>query len=265
MKKLRFDYEMKIEYSEFAKLCHFSMKCIPKNTARQKVIQVNVELEPSVHYNRCTDSFDNIKIYGTIGFPHNALKCHVWGEVEIMQVLYEDYVDENTLGMFRFPYRKNRAGDEIRYFYKNLTKDKEDFEEWTDYEKAIWIMRRLYDNFSYESGCTSVDTTAEEAWNIGKGVCQDYAHIYISLLHLAKIPARYVTGMMIGEGKSHAWVEFCWRNCWIGVDPTNNLLVDDNYIKIVDGRDAGDCEINRGIMFGGGQQKQEISVSTKEE
>lgn len=265
MKKLVFDYGMKIEYSEPANLCHFSLKCIPKNTARQKLLQVNLELEPSVRFNRCTDSFDNIKLYGTIDFPHTMLQCHVWGEVEILQVLYEDCVDENMLGIFRYPYRKNVAGEGIRSFYEAIRQDNEYFTQWTDYEKAIWLMRRLHESFPYEAGCTDVNTTAEEAWTIGRGVCQDYAHIYIALLQLAGIPARYVTGMMIGEGKSHAWVEFCWRNCWIGVDPTNNLLIDDTYVKLADGRDAGDCEINRGILIGGGQQTQEIRVNTREE
>ena len=96
-------------------------------------------------------------------------------------------------------------------------------------------------------------------------VRQDYAQILIALCHLEKIPARYVAGMMIGEGASHAWVEICQDGIWYGLDPTNNKLVDDDYIKLSHGRDASDCLINRGVIVGGGEQTQDIKVHVWEE
>ena len=131
----------------------------------------------------------------------------------------------------------------------------------TDYDKSIAIMHSLYKDFIYQPNNTKKDTSAEEAFEIGKGVCQDYSHIMIALLHLAGIPARYVTGMLIGEGASHAWVEVLWHDKWIGMDPTNDVLVAESHIKLGHGRDASDCLINRGVMKGGGQQTQEIVVS----
>ena len=111
---------------------------------------------------------------------------------------------------------------------------------------------------------TNINTTAEEAFVQGQGVCQDYAHIFIALLHLAKIPSRYVTGLIVGEGASHAWVEILCGRKWYGIDPTNNCIVSDEHIKIGIGRDARDCMINRGIMHGGGLHTQKISVSVTE-
>ena len=109
-----------------------------------------------------------------------------------------------------------------------------------------------------------MSTTAEQAWQIGAGVCQDYAHILIALCQMEGIPARYVTGMLIGEGASHAWVEVFAGDRWYPLDPTNDCTVTDSHIKIGTGRDAGDCLINRGIMHGGGTQTQEIRVSVTE-
>lgn len=261
MKRLYFDYQMKIKYSELASLCHFSFKCIPKNTARQRLVDLNIYLSPSVHFSRCTDSFDNIKLIGTVKEPHKFLEFQVRGEVEIDQLIYESEVDKNKMGMYKYPHGKNCAGEHLISYYNELIQNVDFAETRTDYEIAIYIMQRLHGDFAYKTGITNVNTTAEEAWNLGSGVCQDFAHIYIALLQMANIPARYVTGMMIGEGKSHAWVEFCWCDKWVGVDPTNNLLIDDCYIKIADGRDACDCEVNRGIMYGGGEQNQEIHVN----
>lgn len=93
---------------------------------------------------------------------------------------------------------------------------------------------------------------------------QDYAHIMIALLRHAGIPARYVNGLMIGEGYTHAWVEIYTGEGWYGLDPTNNLHVDDYYIKLAHGRDYKDCILDKGRFLGIAQQKQEIYVKVEE-
>ena len=113
---------------------------------------------------------------------------------------------------------------------------------------------------TYRPGATTVRTTAEEALSEGMGVCQDYAHIMIALLRLLGIPARYAAGMMEGEGESHGWAEVNCRGYWYGFDPANNLLVNDRYIKISHGRDAGDCRICRGVFRNPTVQEQSVRV-----
>ena len=121
-------------------------------------------------------------------------------------------------------------------------------------------MHKLHQDLSYEKGVTTFQTTAEEAMKLKKGVCQDYAHILIALLRMMRIPARYVVGMMIGEGFSHAWVEMEADGRWYGLDPTNDVFVGENYIKISHGRDYNDCIVNKGVFTGMASQKQDISV-----
>jgi transglutaminase-like putative cysteine protease len=72
--------------------------------------------------------------------------------------------------------------------------------------------------------------------------------VYIAILRMAGIPARYTVGMMQGEGESHAWAEANCNGYWYGIDPTNALLINESYIKISHGRDYGDCMISRGIF-----------------
>lgn len=122
-------------------------------------------------------------------------------------------------------------------------------------------MHRLYDYLNYIKGSTDVNTTAEEAMENKCGVCQDYAHIMLSLLRLRNISARYTVGMFVGEGETHAWVEVLSNGKWYGFDPTNNLLIDNNYIKISSGRDATDCSVNKGIFRGFSSQLQTASLS----
>lgn len=111
-----------------------------------------------------------------------------------------------------------------------------------------------------------MSTSAEEAMEKGAGVCQDYAHIFLSLLRLRGIPARYVTGMLRGEGESHAWVEVALGDFWYGLDPTNDCAVAGEHVRIACGRDYRDCRISQGVFYGGARQSQKVEalVYTKE-
>ena len=166
--------------------------------------------------------------------------------------------------MFRYSHGCNTAGSGLRSYFEELVSARVITDSQDDLQKSTVLMHRLYQDFKYEKNKTTMSTTAEQAWQIGAGVCQDYAHILIALCQMAGIPARYVTGMLIGEGASHAWVEALAGARWYPLDPTNNCTVTDSHIKIGTGRDAGDCLINRGIMHGGGTQTQEIRVTVTE-
>lgn len=82
----------------------------------------------------------------------------------------------------------------------------------------------------------------------------------LSLLRMEGIPARYVVGMMLGEGASHAWVEVLCNGYWYGFDPTNDKLVNEEYIRVSCGRDAGDCSVIRGTFYGLVAQMQQERV-----
>lgn len=97
------------------------------------------------------------------------------------------------LAVFRHPHGLNRAGEGLFAYHEKLAGELPA----DAYERALFLMHRLHEDFAYEKGCTDVGTTAAEAWELGRGVCQDYAHILIALLHMVGIPARYVTGMIL--------------------------------------------------------------------
>lgn len=65
----------------------------------------------------------------------------------------------------------------------------------------------VYQSMTYRHGVTGVRTTAAEALALGGGVCQDYAHVMLSVCRACGLPARYVSGHLVGQGGTHAWVE----------------------------------------------------------
>lgn len=260
MKKLHFNYYMQINYSEDVSSCNYTIKCIPQTTSRQRPYNLDVSFSPPTRYQVGFDGLRNKQFYGRNGQPHDMFYFRIVGDAEVGLSEYEEEENDELTMIFKHPHGLNIAGKEIKSYYERLNID----DGLDDYSKAIYVMNRLHEDYSYKPNTTSIYTTAEEAFSQGHGVCQDFAHIYIALMHLLKIPARYVTGLIVGEGASHAWVEILIGNKWYGLDPTNNKKVFDEHIKLGVGRDASDCMINRGIMHGGGLHTQTVNVSVEE-
>ncbi len=252
--QLQFDYQMQIRYSIPVERCFYTIKCIPKDTARQKLLKKEIQMEPQSQWMEGTDGWGNRKLYGSIPESHDSFRFRIRGNVEVYPEIYEK--GEEPAGMYRYPFGKCIPGQGILGYFRMRSA----YNCGSELEQCIRIMNGLHQDFSYEKKQTGISTTAEEAWNLGMGVCQDFAHIYETLIRLAGIPSRYVCGLMSGEGESHAWVEALCEGKWIGLDPTNNCLVNENYIKLGDGRDASECAINRGILFNGGEQQQKVNA-----
>ena len=107
----------------------------------------------------------------------------------------------------------------------------------------------------YQFGITGYSTPAAMALHLGKGVCQDYAHILLTVLRLLNVPARYVSGHLIGEGAPHAWVEaFIERGPGdvevIGYDPTHSRRARLDYLTVAVGRDFADVSPTSGTYGG---------------
>ncbi len=112
----------------------------------------------------------------------------------------------------------------------------------------------VYSALSYEHGETDIHTTAAQALSLGRGVCQDYAHIMLSLCRLCGLAARYVSGHLLGEGGTHAWVEALLPSpdgpgeaIALALDPTHGCETDLHYITVAVGRDYYDVAPTSGV------------------
>lgn len=137
------------------------------------------------------------------------------------------------------------------------------------FEAAQAIFDLVRGRLVYTSGATAVSTTAADAFEAGRGVCQDFAHISLSLLRALGIPARYVSGYVhnrpdarLGEsvvGESHAWVD-AWTGDWWGYDPTGDVAVGERHVVVATGRDYKDVAPLKGVYAGAALDKLEVSV-----
>ena len=128
-------------------------------------------------------------------------------------------------------------------------------------EALLDLAERVHHDFRYEPGVTSVTTTAEEAFALRVGVCQDFAHVVIGCLRALGLAARYVSGYLEttpppgaaklrGADASHAWAALLVPGQgWLDVDPTNRQYTNDRYTTVAWGRDYGDVPPLKGVIF----------------
>jgi transglutaminase-like putative cysteine protease len=133
----------------------------------------------------------------------------------------------------------------------------------------------VHRDFKYTSGSTDVSTPLAAVWKTRKGVCQDFAHIMLSVLRTSGLPARYVCGYietdptegarsLVGAVATHAWVEALVPGmAWVALDPTNNQWCGERHVAVSSGRDFADAAPLRGTFKGSGGQKMSVKVTMK--
>jgi transglutaminase-like putative cysteine protease len=138
---------------------------------------------------------------------------------------------------------------------------------------AADLMRRIRDDFKYDPKATVISTPLREVFEKRHGVCQDFAHVMIAGLRGLGLPAAYVSGYLRtippagqprlqGADATHAWVSvWCGEGIgWIGFDPTNDLLVENDHIILAVGRDFSDVSPVDGIIAGSRKQTLGVAV-----
>jgi len=142
-------------------------------------------------------------------------------------------------------------------------------------DALVGLNRAIHQEFKYTKGATDNWTPLGEIWKARAGVCQDFAHIMLSVLRTAGLPARYVCGYietdppkdsrrLVGASATHAWVEAMVPGKeWVALDPTNNQWCGERHVAVSFGRDFADAAPLRGTFKGTGGQSMSVKVTMK--
>lgn len=132
-------------------------------------------------------------------------------------------------------------------------------------ETLIALSKAVIARVPYVKGSTEVETTAAKAFELGAGVWQDQAHVFITCCRLLGLPARYVSGYMYNTAtklvENHACVDV-WLDAsgWLSLDVANSCLINGNHVRLAVGLDYRDaCPIS-GTRLGGGKETMTVSV-----
>ena len=277
-------------YLEPVSLCHNIARLVPRNTLEQKCTNTHIHISPKPdRINEYEDFFGNKVIYFSIEKEHRELTVQVVSEVERMtsgqvnRTRYPDIPWEQVKIAFGSAENENL---EIRQyiFETSMTLWEEQIMQYAlrsfipdrpVFKATLDLTQRIYRDFEYKPGHTTVATPLGELMKERKGVCQDFAHLAIACLRSIGIPARYVSGYietlspagtekLIGVDASHAWFSvYIPEIGWTDFDPTNNCLVSDQHITIGWGRDYADIAPLEGIILSSGSHELTVSVDVK--
>lgn len=276
-------------YSEPASLSQNELFLHPRKTDTQQMAQSQLTIVPEPQYlNRRTDYYGNIAEVFMIQQPHNELAITATSIVET--TLHTTPAPEGTtpwetvvqrLAVHEHPAELNAyqfvfTSPLITVTPLAMAYARPSFTQGIPVlAGAVDLMRRIFTDFTYDKSATSVDTSVDQVLANRRGVCQDFAHFAISCLRALGLAARYVSGYLntapppgkpklIGADASHAWISlFVPDTGWVDLDPTNNLIPDENHITLAWGRDYGDVTPVKGVVMGGGVHTLSVKVDVK--
>ncbi|BCE00991.1 transglutaminase family protein [Marinicellulosiphila megalodicopiae] len=247
---------------------------IPRNETSQSCLAWKLECTPNVDkYTRSLDYFSNEKIYFALDEPHEKLSVTSKSIVEVNALIPPvDDVDhafildrlkkiksEDDLFARQFCFASNRIPLELEAFTLAQTC----FAQHKGMIAATSaLMTTIFEQFTYASNSTNVNSTVADVLKTKKGVCQDFAHLAISALRSMGFACAYVSGYLEtlppkGEKKlrgadaSHAWFSVYIPDFgWLDFDPTNNTIPNGQHIVVARGRDFDDVTPLKGVYLG---------------
>jgi transglutaminase-like putative cysteine protease len=253
----------------------------PRKTPQQRLTSFDLELDPAAQVFSYADPYGNAVYHFDVPHPHDQLTITARSVVEttvpdpLPEALdpgeWDRLKSESVLGD-NFDFLRLQGfcieTDALRNFVAERGLDR------LREHDPLTALRRLsdviYEAFDYEPGVTDAESPIDLALSARRGVCQDFAHIMITICRSWGVPARYVSGYLFTDRDggdrsdpeaSHAWVAvFIPGVGWAHFDPTNNIVPAEGHITLAWGRDYGDVTPLKGITLGGMDQTIEVTV-----
>jgi len=268
--RLRIEHLTTFVYSTPARASYNEVRQTPLTTSRQTTLEASIRTSPHALQNSYWDYWGTQVVYFNVDAPHDELTIRGRALVETQvpedsptSAWVEVESETDRLSEFLAASRYTEAGPHLREVAAGL---RGSAPEDTVRAVAGWV----HDSLDYVSGVTSVHTSAAEAYEAGRGVCQDFAHLAIAVLRSTGIPTRYVSGYLhpdpearigqVATGESHAWIE-AWLGRWWGLDPTNATEIGVRHVAVARGRDYADVAPVKGVFAGRAHHDTEVSVS----
>ncbi len=224
----------------------------PKSTHQQRVLSWATtiiggkkELSFEDHHNNTVE---------LLSFERDADEMVVTseGKIEISEThgVLGPHLGPAPLWLYQHRTDRTKPGAGVRNFLRDIQGD-------DILPKMHDLLKRIGQDVTYELGASESDWSAEDAISAGKGVCQDHAHIFISCAREMGLPARYVSGYLLLDGRveqdaMHAWSEvFIEGLGWVGFDASNGISPDTRYVRVATGLDYSDAAPVTGTRIGG--------------
>jgi transglutaminase-like putative cysteine protease len=241
------------------------LRLTPRAEAHQRILSWQVAAPGRC--NEFIDAFGNDCHMLTVTEPRDEVRIVAHGTVDISPLDRGRLAETKALSplVFTEPTRLTQATPAVADFAARHLRDGAASHDFLALAEAIRA------TVAYQSGATVVTSTASEALSLGRGVCQDHAHLFLACCHERRIPARYVSGYIDPGGsahaESHAWID-AWTqdedfSGWVSIDVTHAQFTDVGHCRLAVGRDYDSAAPVRGVRHGGGDESLGVDVDVR--
>jgi transglutaminase-like putative cysteine protease len=215
---------------------------------------------PSTHQQLRVDAISLVQVTSRPAWPASLPK-DAWAEIDRLGACFENWD-------WLVPSEFAKPTDRLRALAEELRATRRD--------DPMSLLRELntalHRTLAYVPRSTRVDSPIDECLEKRRGVCQDFAHVFVALARLLRVPARYVSGHIFhhvgghgGEAASHAWAEALLPELgWVGFDPSNSAVVAEDHIRVAVGRDYQDVPPSRGVYKGVAESQLTVQVEVSQ-
>jgi transglutaminase-like putative cysteine protease len=273
------------DYADAAMEAYLEVRLTPPVRPEQEVLRHRIEFHPTAEVSDYIDYFGNRTTFYSMTLRHRQLK--VTNRVTVrtlprilpmsglaLTVAEARQILKSGTAIFDYlqPTEAIPLVEESASWAREILRENRPLGEALDE-----LNKTIYREFKYRSGSTDIETPLSQIWKKREGVCQDFAHVMISILRAARIPCRYVCGYieseptvsvdptrkrLVGSLATHAWVEVLVPGlAWVALDPTNNQWCGEQHVTVAVGRDFLDAAPVRGTFKGSASQKLKVHVS----
>ena len=259
--KLRVEHITTFTYDSPISEAYTEMRLAPLDVAGQRRTAFTLLTEPRGEVTSYLDRFGNEVHYFDVLNSHQQVEVIARSDVQTTNEFTDDVTVFSPLDQYDYLQPTDYAPDDA--LLHELAE--RHVVVGNKAASARALMTAVRQAIAYERFVTDVKTTADEALRLGKGVCQDYAHVMLAVCRLSNLPARYVSGYLYSpnapEMASHAWVDVYLDGYgWRSFDPTHDCPQDERYVRVATGRDYADVPPTRGIYKGNAIEQMEIQV-----
>lgn len=245
------------------------LRLTPRSHDGQYVVSWRIDVSEACRLQAHEDAFGNLTHTFAIDGPLSELRVLVEGEIETQDTagVILGTVERFPPSLFLRESELTVASAQMREFALAAVEGESD-----PLARLHRLMGALNGALTYDPDPTVASTTAAEAFALKRGVCQDFAHIFIGCARHLGVPARYVSGYLVGDGASedqgaghqagHAWAEAHVPGLgWVGFDAANDLCPTDSYIRVAAGLDYLGAAPVRGNRYGGGEERLSVALT----
>ena len=266
--RLRISHSTTYRYEPAATGVIQILRLTPGSHDGQYVAQWQIDVSTDARLDMHEDAFGNVTHVMTHG-PIAELAISAEGLIEthdtggVLKGAHERFPE----GLFLRSTSLTSVNPAMATFARELRSESED--DVLGFLHAL--MTQVSEHMTFDEDPTHSGTSALEAFGLKRGVCQDYAHIFIACARSGGVPARFVSGHflradgMVAQPAGHAWAEAYVPNLgWVGFDPANCICTTDAHARVAVGLDYLGAAPVRGTRYGGGAEALTVRVRVEQ-